>query len=76
MESSVADWFDGKKTYIAALGLAGLALYQLCNGQADAAIGTFSQALGVAGLRHAITKHGMDPIQNGPSDPVQSATGW
>lgn len=45
---------DGYKTYLAALGLAGLAIYQLSQGQTEDAIKTFTQALAVLGLRRAI----------------------
>ena len=47
---------NGYKTYIAALGLAGLALYQLSNGQVDQGVQSILAALTAAGLRHAVSK--------------------
>jgi hypothetical protein len=47
---------DGSKTYLAALGLAGLALYQASQGDYPSAAQSFLAALAAAGLRHAITK--------------------
>ena len=46
---------DGYKTYIAATGLIGLALYQVSMGQYDQAIQSFMAGLAAAGLRSAIT---------------------
>jgi hypothetical protein len=47
---------DGYKTYIAAVGLIGLSLYQLTQGLYDQASQSFLAALVAAGLRHAIAK--------------------
>lgn len=47
---------SGSKTYIAAAGLAGLAVYQLSQGQLTEGAQTIGQALAAAGIRHAITK--------------------
>ena len=47
---------DGYKTYIAAVGLIGLALYQATVGQYDQAIQSFLGALAALGLRSAISK--------------------
>lgn len=47
---------NGSKTYIAAAGLAGLAIYQLSQGQLTEGARTIGQALAAAGIRHAITK--------------------
>ena len=47
---------DGYKTYIAAFGLFGLALYQVSTGQYDQATQSFLAGLAAAGLRSAITK--------------------
>lgn len=44
----------GYKTYIAAAGLVGLALYQVSVGQIDTAIQTALAALAAFGLRKAI----------------------
>lgn len=44
----------GYRTYIAAAGLVGLGLHQLSQGQVDAALQSFVQALGLFGLRQAI----------------------
>lgn len=46
--------FSGYRTYIAAAGLVGLGLYQLSQGQLDAAVQSFAQALGLFGLRAAV----------------------
>lgn len=45
---------DGYKTYLAALGLFGLALYQLSQGEIEAGVKTATQALAILGLRRAI----------------------
>lgn len=51
---------DGKKTYLAALGTFGLGLYQLLvQNDVPTAIQSFSAALGLLGLRHAIAKNGV-----------------
>lgn len=47
---------NGYKTYVAAAGLFGLAVYQLSQGQLDVAMQTLLGALAAVGLRHAITK--------------------
>lgn len=52
---NVAAWLVGKKTYIAALGLLGLAIYQASTGEYQAAVQSVIAALAAAGLRNAIT---------------------
>jgi len=47
---------NGSKTYLAGFGLVGLALYQISQGDAQAAIQSFSTGLAALGLRHAINK--------------------
>jgi hypothetical protein len=47
---------DGYKTYLAAAGLAGYALYQVSLGQYDQAFQSFLAAMTAAGLRHAVAK--------------------
>jgi hypothetical protein len=47
---------SGYKTYIAAAGLAGLAVYQFSQGQLEPAVQSFLAALTAAGLRHAVAK--------------------
>lgn len=47
---------DGYKTYIAAFGLLGLAVYQATQGQYDQALQSVLGALAAAGLRNAIAK--------------------
>jgi len=49
-------WLDGKKTYLAAAGLFGLALYQVSVGQGDQAVQSLLAGLSALGLRHAIAK--------------------
>lgn len=46
----------GWKTYLAAAGLVGLALYQLSQGDYAAAAQSLMAALAAAGLRHAIAR--------------------
>jgi hypothetical protein len=53
---TMAKWLDGKKTYLAAAGLFGLALYQFSVGQVDPAVQSFLAALAALGLRHAVAK--------------------
>ena len=45
------EWLDGKKTYIVAIGLAGLALYQASMGQAEAAWQSLMASFAAAGFR-------------------------
>lgn len=47
---------NGVKTYLAAAGLAGLALYQVSTGDYVAAYTSLMGALAAVGLRHAISK--------------------
>lgn len=53
---ALLDLVSGYKTYLAAAGLAGLATYQLSQGQLEPALQSFLAALTAAGLRHAIAK--------------------
>ncbi len=55
---SIASLFQGYKTYVAAAGLLGLALYQLSLGEFEGAAQAFLGALAAAGLRDAITRSG------------------
>jgi len=48
--------FEGKKTNLAAVGLIGLALYQLSQKQYEAAMQSFFASLAAFGLRSAISK--------------------
>lgn len=48
---------SGYKTYLAAAGAFGLALYQASQGSYQAALQSFIAALGLVGLRHAIGKN-------------------
>ena len=57
----------GKKTYIAAIAMAGLGLLQFATGDRIGALTYWSQALGLFGLRSA--------IQNGTINLPPSATG-
>jgi hypothetical protein len=50
------DQLSGYKTYIAAIGLAGLAVYQFSQGQVDTGVQSVLAALAAAGLRHAVAK--------------------
>lgn len=50
------DILSGAKSYIAAAGMAGLALYQLTQGQFDLGLQSLLAALAVLGVRHAIAK--------------------
>lgn len=45
---------NGYKTYLAAAGLLGLALYQFSQGQVEAAIQSFLAALAAFGIRQAL----------------------
>ena len=46
----------GYKTYVAAVGLVGLGVYQVSQGQFEPSVQSFLAALTAAGLRHAITQ--------------------
>ena len=48
--------FDRLKTYLAAAGLFGLAIYQTSIGQYEPALQSLMAALAAAGLRNAIAK--------------------
>ena len=59
MLDKLIDLLNGKKTYFAALGIFGMALYQaLVVKDYQAAVKSMLEALGAVGLRHAITKNG------------------
>jgi hypothetical protein len=47
---------NGYKTYLAATGLVGLAIYQASTSQYEQAVQSFLAALAAAGLRHAVAK--------------------
>ena len=47
---------DGYKTYIAAIGLWGLAIYQASTGHYNEAVQSFLAGLAALGLRNAIAK--------------------
>lgn len=47
---------NGMKTYIAAAGLFALGVYQLTQGEFEAAMKSFTEALAVFGLRAAVGK--------------------
>ncbi len=47
---------NGYKTYIAAIGLVGLAVYQFSLGQLEGGFQSILGALTAVGLRHAIAK--------------------
>lgn len=49
-------WLEGKKTYIAAAGMFGLAVYKLSEHDWAGAWLAFSQGLAAAGIRHAISQ--------------------
>lgn len=51
------DFLAGYKTYIAAAGLFGLGVYQLSQGQFDAAVHTIMLALAAYGGRQAISRN-------------------
>lgn len=50
--------FNGKKTYLAAIGLFGLAAYQASTGDYPAAVQSFLAGLAALGLRHAVSQLG------------------
>jgi len=47
---------DGWKTYIAAAGLFGLALYQFSQGQFEVAIQSLMAAFAAVGVKHAVAR--------------------
>ena len=48
------DILNGYKTYLAAVGLFGLALYQFSQGQVESAIQSFLGGLAAFGIRNAL----------------------
>jgi hypothetical protein len=56
MLQNILNALNGYKTYLAAVGLLGLAIYQASTAQYEQAIQTFLAALTAAGLRSAIAK--------------------
>ncbi len=50
-------FISGYKTYLAAAGLVGLAVYQASQGQIDGAAQSALAALTAVGLRHAVAKN-------------------
>ncbi len=59
----LVDKVSGWKTYIAAVGLLGLTVYQLSVGQFDMAGQTFLASLATVGLRHAVAKNDPAPAK-------------
>lgn len=53
--------FSGYKTYLAAAGLFGLALYQFSTGTYAEAWATLMAALAAVGLRHAVGRESPPP---------------
>ena len=47
---------SGYKTYLAGVGLVGLGVYQVSQGQFATSIQSFLAALATVGLRHAVAK--------------------
>jgi hypothetical protein len=58
---------DGYKTYLAAAGLLGLAVYQFSQGQVEAALQSLLAAAAAFGLRQAVQK--VAPPNPGSPDP-------
>jgi hypothetical protein len=58
MLQNILNAVNGYKTYLAAAGLVGLALYQASTGEYQQAVQSFLAALTAAGLRSAIAKAG------------------
>lgn len=55
-EPKVFAMFNGAKTYLAALGLFGLAVYQFTQNDYAGAVQSFMAGLAALGLRHAVQK--------------------
>jgi hypothetical protein len=53
---AILNLINGYKTYLAAAGLFGMAIYQFSQAQYDQATQTFLSALAAVGLRHAVSK--------------------
>jgi hypothetical protein len=53
---SILNALSGYKTYLAAAGLVGLAVFQVSTGQYEQAVQSALAALTAAGLRHALAK--------------------
>jgi hypothetical protein len=53
---SILNALSGYKTYLAAAGLVGLAVFQVSTGQYEQAVQSALAALTAVGLRHAIAK--------------------
>lgn len=52
----VLKWLDGWKTYTAAAGLVGLAVWQFSQGQYEQAAQSFLAGLAAFGVRHAMNQ--------------------
>lgn len=50
-------FLDGFKTYLAAAGMFGLALYQFSSGEYDTAWTSLMAALAAVGIKHAVTRN-------------------
>jgi hypothetical protein len=53
---AILNVLSGYKTYVAAAGLVGLAVYQFSQGQVETGVQSVLAALTAAGLRHAVAK--------------------
>lgn len=53
----ILDFFgSGWKTYVAGIGLIGLGVYQISQGQYEAALQSIAAGIAALGLRHAVEK--------------------
>ena len=53
---AILNVLSGYKTYVAAAGLVGLAVYQFSQGQVETGVQSVLAALTAVGLRHAVAK--------------------
>ena len=49
-------WFSGYKSVLAGVGMIGLGIYQMTQGQIEQGIASLTQGLAVIGLRGALVK--------------------
>ena len=49
-------WLDGYKTYLGGLGMIGLGVYQLSQGEIQAGLQSLAEGLAVIGIGHKIAK--------------------
>jgi len=50
------DWLNGYKTYLGGLGMIGLGVYQISQGEVEAGLKSLAEGLAIIGIGHKMAK--------------------